>query len=61
MTWQATRSAEERRQIGELIVDGYRRQPQTEEELRGLDEESRALVNEEVWEVRVGSDWLPVA
>jgi Arc/MetJ-type ribon-helix-helix transcriptional regulator len=38
-----------RRQIGAAIVDAYRRRPQTEEELTGLDEATRALVNEEPW------------
>jgi len=30
-------------------VDAYRRLPQTDEELAGLDEATRALVNEEPW------------
>jgi Arc/MetJ-type ribon-helix-helix transcriptional regulator len=38
-----------RMQIGAHIADGYRRQPQTEEELAGLDEAGRALVQEEPW------------
>jgi Arc/MetJ-type ribon-helix-helix transcriptional regulator len=38
-----------RRQIGAEIVDAYRRQPQTEEELAGLDRATRALVEEEPW------------
>jgi len=38
-----------RRQIGQAIVDGYRRQPQTEEELAGLEAATRALINEEPW------------
>lgn len=38
-----------RQQIGAEIVDAYRRQPQTEEELAGLDRATRALVAEEPW------------
>jgi metal-responsive CopG/Arc/MetJ family transcriptional regulator len=38
-----------RRRIGEAIVEGYRRIPETEEELRGLDAATRALVAEEPW------------
>ncbi len=38
-----------RQQIGEQIADGYRRRPQTEEELKGLDEATRALIGEESW------------
>ena len=38
-----------RRRTDEAIVSAYRRQPQTEEELRGLDEATRALVEEEPW------------
>jgi Arc/MetJ-type ribon-helix-helix transcriptional regulator len=38
-----------RRQVGARIVEGYRRQPQTEEELRGLDDATRALIEEEPW------------
>jgi Arc/MetJ-type ribon-helix-helix transcriptional regulator len=38
-----------RRRIGSAIVEAYRRQPQTAEELAGLDEATRALVNEEPW------------
>jgi Arc/MetJ-type ribon-helix-helix transcriptional regulator len=46
-----TRLVEEhrRRQIGDRIVEAYRRQPQTEEELTGLDEATRSLVEEEPW------------
>lgn len=41
---------EQRRQrVGAAIVDAYRRQPQTDEELAALDETTRALVNEEPW------------
>jgi Arc/MetJ-type ribon-helix-helix transcriptional regulator len=38
-----------RRRIGEAIVEGYRRIPETEEELEGLEAETRALVAEEPW------------
>ncbi|HUZ09417.1 MAG TPA: ribbon-helix-helix domain-containing protein [Acidimicrobiales bacterium] len=38
-----------RRQIGTEIAEGYRRRPQTDEELAGLDQATRALVEEEPW------------
>ena len=38
-----------RERIGATIVEAYRRQPQTDEELAGLDEATRALVSEEPW------------
>jgi Arc/MetJ-type ribon-helix-helix transcriptional regulator len=38
-----------RRRIGEEIVEGYRRQPQTEEELARADRALRASINEEPW------------
>lgn len=38
-----------RRRIGEEIVEGYRRQPQTEEELAGADEATRAMIEAEPW------------
>ena len=38
-----------RDQIGAKIAEGYRRQPQTDEELAGLDHATRALVEEEPW------------
>lgn len=38
-----------RQQAGQAIVDGYRRHPQTDEELAGLDQATRALVDEEPW------------
>lgn len=38
-----------RRRIGAQIVEAYRRQPQTDEELAGLDAATRALVAEEPW------------
>jgi Arc/MetJ-type ribon-helix-helix transcriptional regulator len=41
---------EHRRQlVGESIVEAYRRRPQTEEELAGLDRSTQALVDEEPW------------
>jgi Arc/MetJ-type ribon-helix-helix transcriptional regulator len=39
----------QRQQVGAAILAAYSRQPQTEEELAGLDEATRALVNEEPW------------
>jgi metal-responsive CopG/Arc/MetJ family transcriptional regulator len=41
--------AHRRRQIGAAIVDGYRRKPQTEDELAGLEEATRSLIGEEPW------------
>ena len=38
-----------RQRVGAAIVDAYRRRPQTDDELAGLDEATRALVNEEPW------------
>ena len=38
-----------RRSIGRKIVEGYRRTPQTRDELGGLDEATKALVFEEPW------------
>jgi hypothetical protein len=38
-----------RQQTGIAIVNGYRRHPQQEEELAGLDDATRALVKEEPW------------
>lgn len=38
-----------RQQTGRSIVEGYRRQPQDQEELAGLDEATRALIEEEPW------------
>ena len=38
-----------RDRVGATIVAAYRRRPQTDEELAGLDEATRALVNEEPW------------
>jgi Arc/MetJ-type ribon-helix-helix transcriptional regulator len=41
--------AHRRRRIGAQIVEAYRRQPQTDEELAGIEEATRALVEEEPW------------
>jgi Arc/MetJ-type ribon-helix-helix transcriptional regulator len=38
-----------RKLVGARIVDAYRRLPQTEDELAGLDAATRALVEEEPW------------
>jgi Arc/MetJ-type ribon-helix-helix transcriptional regulator len=38
-----------RRRTGAEIADAYSRQPQTDEELAGLDQATRALVTEEPW------------
>jgi Arc/MetJ-type ribon-helix-helix transcriptional regulator len=38
-----------RQQIGAEIVAAYTRQPQTDEELAGLERATRALVEEEPW------------
>lgn len=38
-----------RRRVGAEIVAGYERQPQTDEELAGLDAATRALIAEEPW------------
>lgn len=38
-----------RRRIGEEIVEGYRRQPQTEEELAWTDEATQAMIEAEPW------------
>ncbi len=38
-----------RARIGAEIVAGYERQPQTDEELAGLDAATRALIEEEPW------------
>lgn len=40
---------ERRRQIGQAIVDGYTRLPQTEEELLWTDEDTRRMIEEEPW------------
>lgn len=38
-----------RERIGAEIADAYRREPQTDEELAGLDDATRALIREEPW------------
>jgi Arc/MetJ-type ribon-helix-helix transcriptional regulator len=38
-----------RQRIGEQISDAYRRTPQTDVEVAGLDEATRMLVEEEPW------------
>ncbi len=40
---------ERRRRLGAEIADAYRGQPQTDEELAGLDDATRALIEEEPW------------
>jgi Arc/MetJ-type ribon-helix-helix transcriptional regulator len=39
----------QRQRAGAAIADAYRRQPQTDNELAGLDAATRALVDEEPW------------
>ena len=39
----------QRQRVGAAIVEAYRRHPQTVDEIAGLDEATRALVNEEPW------------
>jgi Arc/MetJ-type ribon-helix-helix transcriptional regulator len=38
-----------RQRVGTAIVEAYRRRPQTDDELAGLDEATRALISEEPW------------
>jgi Arc/MetJ-type ribon-helix-helix transcriptional regulator len=38
-----------RQQTGQAIIDAYRRQPQDDEELAGLDQATRALIEDEPW------------
>ncbi|MGH8987316.1 MAG: ribbon-helix-helix domain-containing protein [Acidimicrobiales bacterium] len=38
-----------RQKTGQAIVDAYQRHPQNEDELSGLSEATRALVEEEPW------------
>ena len=38
-----------RKRIGDAIVEGYRRQPQTEEEIGWADEASIRMIAEEPW------------
>ena len=44
-----SRSDAVRRALEEAIAEGYRRVPETDEELRRADENARALVAEEPW------------
>lgn len=46
---EAFLDAEQRRLIGEAIADGYRRIPQTEDELAGAEASARAMIAEEPW------------
>ena len=39
----------ERQEIGRRIVEGYRRMPQTDEELAWADELARRMIEEEPW------------
>lgn len=41
--------SERRRRVGEAIVEGYRRIPQTEEELAWADDAAVAMIAEEPW------------
>lgn len=41
--------ARRRQQIGEAIADGYRRVPQTAEEIAGAEASARAMILEEPW------------
>ena len=41
--------SERRRRIGEAIVEGYKRIPQTEEELAWADDAAAAMIAEEPW------------
>jgi metal-responsive CopG/Arc/MetJ family transcriptional regulator len=41
---------ERRREIGEQIAEGYRRMPQTEEEIGGSDQAFVDSVNDEPWD-----------
>jgi Arc/MetJ-type ribon-helix-helix transcriptional regulator len=38
-----------RQQTGQAIINAYRRQPQHDEVLAGLDQATRALIEEEPW------------
>ncbi len=38
-----------RQRIGEEIVEGYKRQPQTDEEIAGAERATRASIAEEPW------------
>ena len=47
LEWLVERHRRER--IGSAIVESYRGQPQTKEELAGVEEATRALIEEEPW------------
>lgn len=38
-----------RQKVGDAIAEAYRRTPQTDEEIAGLDDATRALIEEEPW------------
>lgn len=40
---------ERRHRIGEAIAEGYRRLPQTDEEVAGAEASTRAMIREEPW------------
>ena len=40
---------ERRRRIGQAIVDGYTRMPQTDDELLWTDEDTQRMIEEEPW------------
>jgi Arc/MetJ-type ribon-helix-helix transcriptional regulator len=40
---------ERRRQIGQAIVDGYTRMPQTDDDLLWTEEDTRRMIEEEPW------------
>ena len=46
---QALVDQHQRSLIGARIIDGYRRQPQTADELAGIDQATSALIAEEPW------------
>lgn len=50
MKWLEKLIEQHRRQrVGAEIVDAYRRHPQTDDELAGLDHATRTLIDEEPW------------
>lgn len=40
---------QQRQRVAAVIVESYRQRPQSDEELAGLDEATRALVSDEPW------------
>lgn len=46
---QALVDEHRKRLVGEQIASAYRRNPQTEDEIAGLDASTRALIEEEPW------------